>query len=66
MGKYTALEQAIQDPSLVIVTDNITAQTESAEESTELSNWNKLWTISECRSTLSEMGTLKMNIIRNH
>ena len=46
--------------------DNTTAQTESAEESTELSNWNKLWIISECRSTLSEMGTPQMNIIRNH
>ncbi len=66
MDKYTALKQAVQDPSLVIVTDNITTQTESAEESTELSNWNKLWIISECRSALSEIGAPQMNINRNH
>ena len=66
MEKYTSLEQAVQDPSLVIITDNITTQTEIAEESTELSNWNKLWIIGECRSALSEMGAPQMNIIRNH
>ena len=46
--------------------EGITEIMKRTEESTELSNWNKLWIIGECRSALSEMRAPQMNIIRNH
>ncbi len=45
MERYTDLEQALRDPSLAFVTEDITTLTE----------WNKLWIIGECKSALFDL-----------